>query len=555
MSALATGAFAIQACSGKDTADNDTGDAGSTSRDDASKGGGGTTGDGNASVGGRAATGGSNAAGGSQSTGGSAAVGGASNAGGSSTGTGTEGTAAPARICDEPTPWPPPSTNRVVGTGSAESCTASALSSAISGGGNVTFDCGAEPVTIGISSAIQVTKATVVDGQGRVTLDGGGRSQIFVVSSNNSLSVRGLRFIGGKAPEDTEAAGIGGAVSGNWRSKVEVIGCTFEDNVAARGGGAVAVWTGSSLTIVSSRFLRNVSWYGGAVYSLLSPLTIVNSEFVDNSTTLQKGFGDGGAIGTDGASESPNDSIGGTIEICGSEIRNNKGNGSGGGAYIWMYPPDTAIIDRTTIANNDVVKNASGQGSIGGGMRISNGEITIRDSSLLSNTSIGNGGGLYLDCAPSCTIANSTFFANKNTAGWGGAIFSGTTSGKFLINNSTFANNAQQGTSGNAFFGSATWGIHNSVFLDNGCANKGTGANVLQWSTTSKNAGSGPCINGVVAKDPLLSAPADNGGPTDTMLPGTGSGVLQAGTSCEEKDQRGEPRNSATCDLGSVEVP
>jgi hypothetical protein len=429
------------------------------------------------------------------------------------------------------------------------------LSAAVVGGGYVTFDCGTEPLTISIASAIQITKPTIVDGAGLVTLDGGNRSQIFVVGSNNSLSVRRLRFIGGKAPDDTEAAGIGGAVSGNWRSKVEVIECTFEDNHAARGGGAVAVWTGSSLTIVSSRFLRNVSWYGGAVYSLLSPLKIVNSEFVDNSTLVQKGFGDGGAIGTDGASESPNDDLGGTIEICGSEIRDNRGNGSGGGAYLWMYPPDAAIIDRTTIANNQVDKNASGQGAIGGAMRISNGEITIRDSSFLSNTSIGNGGGLYLDCAPSCTLTNSTFFANKNTAGWGGAIFSGTPSGKFEINNSTFANNAQQGTAGNAFFGSATWHIENSVFLDNSCANVGTGANVLQWSTTSKSAGSGLCISNVIAKDPVLSPPGDNGGPTETMLPGDGSGVRQAGSACEAKDQRGQPRDPAECDLGSVEVP
>ena len=329
----------------------------------------------------------------------------------------------------------------------------------------------------------------------------GGAVQLFVVASNTSLSVRHLRFINGKAPDNAEAAGIGGAVSGNWRSKVEVIGCTFEDNSAARGGGAVAVWTGSSLTIVSSRFLRNKSWYGGAVYSLLSPLQVINSEFTDNSTLLQTGYGDGGAIGTDGASESPSDTLGGTIEICGTQIRNNQGNGSGGGAYLWMYPPDKAIIDRSTIANNSVVKNASSQGAIGGAMRVSNGEIVIKDSSFLANTSIGNGGGLYLDCAPTCTITNSTFYGNKNTAGWGGAIFSGTTTGQFNINNATFANNAQQGTSGNAFFGTATWNLKNSVFLDNGCANTASGTNVLQWSTTSKSAGTGPCISGVVAKD------------------------------------------------------
>jgi predicted outer membrane repeat protein len=394
-----------------------------------------------------------------------------------------------------------------------------------------------------------VSKATVVDGAGLVTLDGGGTSQIFLVASNYSLSVRNLRFINGKAPTNTEAAGIGGAVSGNWRSKVEVIGCTFENNSAARGGGAVAVWTGSSLTIVSSRFSRNSSWYGGAVYSLLSPLQVINSEFTDNSTVLQSGYGDGGAIGTDGASESPSDTLGGTIQICGTQIRNNQGNGSGGGAYIWMYPPDQAIIDRTTVESNDVVKNASGSGSIGGAMRISNGAITITASSFLSNTSIGNGAGLYLDCSPTCTITNSTFYANKNTAGWGGAIFSGTSSGAINMDNVTFANNAQQGTSGNATFGSATWTINNSIFLNNGCASTGTGAHVLQQG------GSGTCISGAISGDPKLGAPADNGGPTYTMLPGPASAALGVGANCEATDQRGQPRSTAACDLGAVEVP
>lgn len=473
-------------------------------------------------------------------------------AAGSGGGTGTNQSLA---VCEVPTPWELPATAQVVGAGTAESCTFAALSSAAKLGGAVTFNCGSAPVTIAVTSAIQASKATVIDGGSLVTLDGGGANQIFLAASNSTLSVRNLRFTNGKAPDSTEAAGIGGAVSGNWRSKVEVIGCTFENNTAARGGGAVAVWTGSALTIVSSKFTGNSAWYGGAVYSLLSPLQVINCEFTDNSTVLQEGYGDGGAIGTDGASESPSDDIGGTIAICGSQIRNSTGNGSGGAAYLWMYPPDSAIIERTTVENNAVTQNASSQGGIGGAMRISNGAITIKDSSFLSNTSVGNGGGLYLDCAPSCTLTNSTFYANKNTAGWGGAIFSGTSSGQINVDNVTFANNNQQNTSGNAFFGGATWTINNSIFVDNSCANKGTGAHVLQWSTASKNAGSGPCITDVLAADPNLAVPADNGGPTYTMLLGSGSPALQAGANCEATDQRGQARNTAACDLGAVELP
>lgn len=72
----------------------------------------------------------------------------------------------------------------------------------------------------------------------------------------------------------------------------------------------------------------------------LSPLQVVNSEFTDNSTLLQTGYGDGGAIGTDGASESPSDTLGGAIEVFGTQIRNNQGNGSGG-AYLTSHSRPT----------------------------------------------------------------------------------------------------------------------------------------------------------------------------------------------------------------------
>jgi hypothetical protein len=530
---------------------NTTGGA-SLSTGGRSSGGASTTGGATTAGGASQTTGGKSATGGLATTGGATSPGGTSGTGGTA---GTGGSTLPPHVCAEPTPWALPTTSRVVGTGTAASCTYSALNTAVTAGGAITFNCGTAPVTIAVTSAITASKPTVIDGAGLITLDGGGNNQIFLGASNNTLSVRNLTFINGKAPSATDATGIGGAVSGNWRSQVEVIGCTFKNNTAARGGGAVAVWTGSSLTIVSSRFTSNTSWYGGAVYSLLSPLTVINSEFTSNTTVLQSGYGDGGAIGTDGASESTSDTIGGTIQICGTQIRSNQGNGSGGGAYLWMYPPDQAIIDRSTIESNNVVKNASGSGSIGGAMRISNGAITIKDSSFLSNTSLANGAGLYLDCAPTCNITNSTFYANKNTAGWGGAIFSGTSSGQINMDNVTFAANMQQNTQGNATFGTAVWAINNSIFLDNSCANSGTGGHVVQWVTSSKSAGTGPCISGVTAGDPKLSPPADNGGPTYTMLPATGSAVLQAGANCEATDQRGQTRNTAACDVGSVEVP
>jgi predicted outer membrane repeat protein len=477
-------------------------------------------------------------------------------AGGSST---PSDTSPPTQICDEPTPWPLPTSQQTVGSGTAASCTADALKQAVAPGGSVTFDCGDGPVTIAISAPIQVGKETVVDGEGKITLDGGGASQIFVVTSK--LSVRNLRFINGKAAKDAS----GGAVSGGWRSNVEVIGCTFEDNSAGTSGGAVAVGTGSSLIVVRSQFRRNHSAYGGAIYNLWSPLHVVNSVFTDNSTFIDSG---GGAIGSDGAldpayrnKQNGADTVGGTIELCGSRFQNNQAYGAGGAAFLWVYPPDKIIIDRCTVEGNTLGKDSGGTGlSMGGGMRVSNGDITIKATSFLSNTAETHGGGLWLDCAPTCTISNSTFFSNKVTDGFGGAIYGD----KLRLSNVTIAKNFASGQGG-ALFGGSDWVFKNTVFFDNkagnpwgqaySCSATGKGDHVLQWSSDAKGAGSDSCISGVTAADPMLADPADNGGPTFTMLPDANSPVLAAGTDCEATDQRGQPRNTAVCDLGAVEVP
>ena len=68
----------------------------------------------------------------------------------------------------------------VVGTGSAASCTFSALNAAVSNGGIITFNCGSRPVTIAVTSTMNVPTdtSTVIDGGNQVTLDGGNAVEI-----------------------------------------------------------------------------------------------------------------------------------------------------------------------------------------------------------------------------------------------------------------------------------------------------------------------------------------------------------------------------------------
>ncbi len=215
-------------------------------------------------------------------------------------------------------------------------------------------------------------------------------------------------------------------------------------------------------------------------------------------------------------------------------------------------------IDRTTVIGNSVGPNADSNAAMGGAMRISNGEIIVKNSSFLTNASTKNDGAFYLDCAPTCFITNSTFYGNSAEA-YGGAILGD----GYETNNVTFAKNTAGGHGG-ALFG-ADFVLYNTVFVDNAagnpwgqamsCSETGGGDHVLVWLSASADGGSDSCIASVIVADPVLAAPADNGGDTPTMLPGAQSGALGVGADCEATDQRGKPRNTAACDLGAVELP
>jgi predicted outer membrane repeat protein len=459
--------------------------------------------------------------------------------------------------CKDPAPLPVPATRVVVGRGTTATCTESALRSAVASGGYVTFDCGGGQVTIPVTKEITTRGTTVIDGGGRITLDGGRGSRIFVVGQDGTLSVRNLRFVNGRAtqPGKSELGG-GGAIAGFFRTRLEVIGSTFENNAAGMGGGALMIGTEGRLSIVRSLFKGNSSAYGGAVYSLLAPLTVVNSTFTDNSTVTRGGGGEGGAIGTDGGAPPNKDSKGGEIRICGSTLARNSGHGGGGGAFLWGYARDRIIIERTTFRDNTVDGLGGGaRVSIGGTDYSSTGTIIISGTSIMSNTSTGNGGGLYVDCLSTCDIENSTFYRNSSKT-YGGAVFGD----RHHDTNVTFAKN-YAGGHGGALFGSR-FVLDNTVFVGNSagnpwgqamsCSSTGTGSHVVQWLSSSPDKVS-RCVAGVRSVDPQLLEPADNGGPTLTMMPAKTSPVLGAGSGCTPRDQRGVVRKGSACDLGAVQ--
>ena len=75
----------------------------------------------------------------------------------------------------------------VVGDGSPASCTSTAVVNAVASGGVITFNCGADPITITLEETAKSVNDTgpeiVIDGGGLVTLSGGGQRRILYMNT------------------------------------------------------------------------------------------------------------------------------------------------------------------------------------------------------------------------------------------------------------------------------------------------------------------------------------------------------------------------------------
>ena len=313
-----------------------------------------------------------------------------------------------------------------VGTGTAASCTAAALTTAIAGGGIITFACGPDPVTITVSSTLNlpIDKDTVLDGGGLVTLDGGGTVQILRFDSPNfqatehRLTLQRLTLAHGKttpaeaippAPAPCSQGfndGEGGALymrDGN----LTVIDCTFSRNQAAplgpdTGGGAIYVLgSKNGVIIAGSVFTNNSASNAGAVGGLFAQLAIYNSLFQNNVAT-----------GNGANSNDPS--------RC-SFINNDQneiGSGGNGGAIYQDGGNATNVI----LCGDTVVNNAAGAGAFGGGVFMTSndftGTMTVQDSIITGNTggswtqvregSVTNLGTAFGVNAKSATVQSST---------------------------------------------------------------------------------------------------------------------------------------------------
>ncbi|NTU82651.1 MAG: hypothetical protein HGA45_25320, partial [Chloroflexales bacterium] len=454
----------------------------------------------------------------------------------------------------------------VVGNGTAASCTEADLRSAVTAGGAVSFNCGADPVTITLGSTLEVRSKTVeIDGGNKVTLSGGGRIRVIYVD-NGTLTLRNLTIRDGRSDR-------GGGLHLSYYSKGTVINCRFLNNTGAagvdeEGGGGIAARV-STLTVRDSYFEGNTGINGGAIHSLVGGLTVERSTFINNDTLaggpLGGGFGAGGAIYTDGASHTGDDSPGGQVIIRDSYFRGNRGAAQGGAVMTFVYEPDSVLIEGSVFEENSVQPDASGTGA-GGGLRHGGGPITLRNSLFVGNTAVSGGafwsGRDFPGLIENVTFVDNTASSADGRSGQGGALF--IADGEFTIRNSTIADNYADFYGGGIVAVDERVSLFNSIISGN-WAGDGTriwnqcsrnlpgGANNIQSpSRAERDGGDYRCAPNINFADPKLGPLGDYGGPFSTISLLAGSPAIDAGANCPATDARGATR-VGPCDSGAFE--
>lgn len=480
---------------------------------------------------------------------GSGGAGSSTSGAGTGSSTGAGGSTPPPQTCPAPIqPADVSSPTTIVGTGTAASCTEAALAAALAKGGVVTFDCGAAPFTLTVSAQQEITKDTVIDGGGTVTLSGGGKTRILHVASawnvtTPKLTVQHLAFTGGYTTDvvDTTATTEGGAAIFREGGSLDVIDCQFTGNQCATtgqdvSGGAVTSQGVGNTVIVGSTFTNNTGSNGGAVGNLGNGLTVVDCTFTGNSATGTDGNpgngGNGGAIVFDGAMT--------TESLCGSTFTGNTAKAQGGAIFRVAYTDEPTVIDQCTFDGN----SADATVGLAGAVYLEDTTITMT-ATTISNNKAHYGGGMWVGHAAIANLTNVTVADNSSDQG-GGFWFAADVSGTFL--NCTIAGNTS-GYGGALFSGSNAVKLENTLLSNDDCKGVAFPAGGVNLGFM----GGETCITGALTGDPLLGPLQDNGGPTKTELPGAGSPAIGKGTGCPATDQRGQMRKAA-CTLGAVEA-
>lgn len=398
-------------------------------------------------------------------------------------------------------------------------------------------DCSFDNNT-GNSELLDIRLSTVTINNSHFTNNTGGGA---INTSASDLFMNGSTVSGGWVP------GGGGGARFAFGSVV-LTGSRFENNLAVQSGGAIDAQD-VDLTLNNSQILNNsVTNYAGGGINMSGGVLNVNGSTISGNVG-QNGVAKGGGMFIRGA----------TATITNSEISNNLAS-EGAGLYLSMDDGSFSGVNSsitlvaTTISHNQA--SAKG-GGILSQPTLNNGtlRLTLRNSTVSSNTSADSTGGIYALNDTNLYVLSSTVTKNTAANGAGGLLSAG---GTARLYNSIIAGNtnlASTGINDAVLFFSTYNGNSNLLGTSNLTTAESVAGFVLGSNAiTATSDGSNPA-----SFSEIIGPLRRNGGPTHTHALTEGSPAIDNGSeplcafTVGEFDQRGRNRLDATCDIGSVE--
>ncbi|MCL2882539.1 MAG: hypothetical protein FWF45_06620 [Coriobacteriia bacterium] len=303
-------------------------------------------------------------------------------------------------------------------------------------------------------------------------------------------------------------------------------GVTITRNIFTVGRLLNSTAASGSLTLKSLTLTGGTSNdYGGALYCS-GNASLVNCMASNNSADRGAGI-----------------YVVGSATLTGCAITDNSADGFGGG----IYAVGPAFLTACTVSGNLAT------GSNGGGI-CADGNVTLTNCTVSNNTSYHPGGGIYASNAVSMT--NCTVSGNNVSMSYtsGGGIYVG---GSVKLLGSVVSGNYVDGVKSEITIISTSYNGDGTLQTVGGA--DGTTTDSAYYVVGTPASGLDTLIETEGSGSTLVGKLADNGGPTQTIMPTAGSVLLDAIPSDQSwvpaTDQRGvtRPFGSAS-DVGAVEM-
>jgi predicted outer membrane repeat protein len=394
----------------------------------------------------------------------------------------------------------------------------------------ITFDCGAGPHVIVLSSYLEIAGEIIVDAEGQqIALSGANNTPLLNVFANADVTLRDL----------TLAAGIFNGIH-----PIENVGKLTLINVEVLGnrsdgtGGAIYNDINATLLVRDSRFIDNQSpststtTHGGAIHSV-GKATVQNSAFGGNRIISTMGMG--GAIAVFGGEFSIEESI-----------------------FDDNYAPDggALFVQSGTLVTVTQSLFSANQANYGGAIE-SQGELQLDYSRLISNTAVNDGGAVWV-LSSDLDVTYSTFAGNR--AGTTGGAISCYDNNVSIIHSTINGNEA--GTEGGGLYSTCDVNLSNTTLHNNAAASGGAlhvagdaFASVAHVTIAQNRAplGSGIFHNGAGGSSVNLQASmlANNGSANCSGVMVSNGYNLSSDNSCADFVQTGD-RGSVALPLGEL---